>query len=209
MLVKVNPTVTFWGFKSQEDPSIDLWLTDGDPKPHRINVQELPSDVRNAIEGALRTNYLLQVDENGKPAASPDLSAFELARPVEVAPTEKQDNNETGHAEANTAPKKMQDKFAELDKLINSNVSTIKREILAVNKRSDLVYLHNKERNGKNRKTVKDLIAKQMSKFAKENGSDLPVVESGTELVSSAPSQPYETDIEEGDFDQITVKLGD
>jgi len=128
MLLKVNPKTAFWGYGP-------YWFTFADPQPHEVNVDGLPSEVREHIIAALHRRDLIEVTADSKPVSGK----------LPVMMTD----------DVNTRRAKL---------LLKGGVNTVRREVSLIKDASYLSVLLSCEKASSNRKTIVSLIEKQIDK---------------------------------------------
>jgi len=149
MFVKVSPKQGMWGYNH-------LWFTFADPQPHEIDLESLDSQTAEKVQMALDVGTLLEVGADGQ-RVEKEQAVYPVEKPiVPVTPivTESVDSSEIAPGLRNRAKD-----------MLNNGVATLRREIMLQRNRPLLASAMEEERKGKNRKTVVDLLEKQINKI--------------------------------------------
>jgi len=183
MLIRVSSSVGVWGFHSETDSDYELWFTHADPKPQEINVDELPVDMARALLEALHARTLIEVNERGREVLQETYSLQALRPAV---------------AELGISPGLQ----IKAKKLLSGGVSSVRREVAMQDDALLLSTASAVEKSQKNRKTVIDLLERQLVKSAHLRAVKLD--KSSTKLETA-----YAIDIEEEtEEEEVVITFG-
>lgn len=149
MLLRVDPKRMFWGYDG-------FWLTVDDPEPQEIDLDSLGKKTKEKFVLALDQGVLMEIDQKGnsvkrkrirskmdRQATTPIVSdEQDFASPIQIDPVIEK----------------------KLHNILAGGVTSIKREVALIENAQFLSVAVGLEKEGKNRKTVVNLLKKQMEK---------------------------------------------
>lgn len=146
MYLKVSSKQGMWG-----DARGEYWFTFADDSPHEIHLDKLDTEMRQLFQEVIREGLLLETNKDGDIIRKKRVVNIPQ-KPLEV----KKEEKKTQVIEPYIKKR--------LKELLTNGVTTIRREVARMKNANIISATIKLERDGKKRKTVINLLDKQLAK---------------------------------------------